>query len=68
MEAAIFEGVMREGGERYSSAAVRNDVYQDMIKTMVASGEEWDRITRQQFMQERYDELYDKTYPLVEYM
>lgn len=59
--AAIFEGVMREGGERYSSAAVRNDVYQDMIKTMVASGEEWDRITRQQFMQERYDELYDKT-------
>ena len=59
--AVIFDGVVRKGGERYSKAAVRDDVYKDMIKTMAASGEEWGPLARQQWMENRYNQVYDPT-------
>lgn len=60
--ADLLEGVMREGGERYSSEAVRRDAYEALQKAMAENPEEkFDSLTQQAFMRDYYNKNFDKT-------
>lgn len=59
--ASYFDGLIREGGERYSQGQLRKDAYKDMLRAMAASGEEWDAVTRQQFMRDHYTRNFNQS-------
>jgi len=58
----LMEGVIREGGERYSAAAVRRDGWEALQQAMKDNpDQEFDAFTQREFMREYFNTNFDKT-------